>query len=211
MIPVSVSYSNILSRIQNTKDLASLEQLESLFSALIGVSATDCGYPENIEDVTADLDDSDFEQQLSEADIQEDSDDLEDDFDFEDDYEDSIRKTDLGRVITSMNDTRKNRNGDDLLRDELRDLIPLWRSGALKDGDGANRRFKSRAKGYDLYDSDDGFMVASSVGGKKNKKHHGGDFEVFMDINRYADVLDCTWYHPTSARCGGVLFYPQTF
>jgi hypothetical protein len=83
-----------------------------------------------------------------------------------------------------------NRRAVDLLRDELMDLMPLWRSGALQDGDGANRRFKSRAKGYDIYDSDDEFMVASSsTSGKKkknkNKKEpHGGSFETLMDINR---------------------------
>ncbi|KAK3814322.1 MAG: hypothetical protein J3Q66DRAFT_35707 [Benniella sp.] len=199
--------------VQNTKDMASLEQLESLIGALTGLGSVDYGYSKDLGDVACD--DSDLDDQLSEGDIQDDLGDLddieddlddldeddEDDFDFEDDYEDSIRKMDFGKVVTSMNDTRKNRKADDLLREELRDLMPLWRSGALQDGDGANRRFKSksRAKGYDLYDPDDGFMIPSSATRKKNKEPHGGSFQTLVNLNsqiedfvkdRNKDVLD---------------------
>ncbi|KAF9984763.1 hypothetical protein BGZ75_003693 [Mortierella antarctica] len=157
-------------------------QYASLLGALKGLHAGGPGHFKDIGGINAD--DSDYEQQASEDKSQ----DEEDEFDFELDYEDGIRKLDFSKVSTSMNDKRKNRKADDLLREELQDLMPLWRSGALGDGDGANRRFKSRAKGYDMYDSDNEFIASSMTGGKKQKKNkkepHGGSFESLMDINR---------------------------
>lgn len=162
-------------------------QYASLLGALKGLHA---GGPGHFKDVGGlDADNSDYEQQASEDRSQ----DEEDEFDFELDYEDGIRKLDFSKVSTSVNDKRKNRKVDDLLREELQDLMPLWRSGALGDGDGANRRFKSRAKGYDMYDSDNQFIASSMTGGKKQKKNkkepHGGSFESLMDINRYVFTL----------------------
>ncbi|KAF9961778.1 hypothetical protein BGZ72_002017 [Mortierella alpina] len=157
-------------------------QYASLLGALKGLHAGGPGHFKDAGGINAD--DSDYEQQVSEDRSQ----DEEDEFDFELDYEDGIRKLDFSKVSTSMNDKRKNRKADDLLREELQDLMPLWRSGALGDGDGANRRFKSRAKGYDMYDSDNEFIASSMTGGKKQKKNkkepHGGSFESLMDINR---------------------------
>ncbi|KAF9358788.1 hypothetical protein BGX26_000931 [Mortierella sp. AD094] len=171
--------------LQNTKDRESLNRLESLLVALKGLHTGGYGHSKNVGGIAPD--DSDYEQQVSEVNSEGDDFD-EDDFDFEEDYEDGIKKLDFRNVSASMNDTRKTRKADDLLRDELQDLMPLWRAGVLQDGDGANRRFKSRAKGYDFYDSDDGFMVASSAGGKKKNKNkkepHGGSFETLMSINK---------------------------
>jgi len=170
-----------------------LHQYASLLGALKGLHA---GGPGHFKDAGGiDADDSDYEQQASEDRSQ----DEEDEFDFELDYEDGIRKLDFSKVSTSMNDKRKNRKADDLLREELQDLMPLWRSGALGDGDGANRRFKSRAKGYDMYDSDNEFIASSMTGGKKQKKNkkepHGGSFESLMDINRYTLTPFITYEH----------------
>ncbi|KAF9116062.1 hypothetical protein BGX27_005091 [Mortierella sp. AM989] len=169
--------------LQNTNDPKSLHRLESLLVALKGLHTDGYGHSKSVGGVAPD--DSDYEQQVSEVNSEDDFDD--DDFDFEEDYEDGIKKLDFRNVSASMNDTRKNRKADDLLRNELQDLMPLWRSGALQDGDGANRRFKSRAKGYDLYDSEDGFMLPSSAGGKKKNKNkkepHGGSFDTLMSIN----------------------------
>ncbi|CAO3567596.1 unnamed protein product [Mortierella alpina] len=163
-------------------DDGGLHQYASLLGALKGLHAGGPGHFKDAGGINAD--DSDYEQQASEDRSQ----DEEDEFDFELDYEDGIRKLDFSKVSTSMNDKRKNRKADDLLREELQDLMPLWRSGALGDGDGANRRFKSRAKGYDMYDSDNEFIASSMTGGKKQKKNkkepHGGSFEGLMDINR---------------------------
>ncbi|KAF9994357.1 hypothetical protein BGZ79_000901 [Entomortierella chlamydospora] len=171
--------------LQNTKDYESLNRLESLLAALKGLHTEGYGQSKNVGGIAPD--DSDYEQQVSEANSEGDDFD-EDDFDFEEDYEDGIKKLDFRKVSASMNDKRKNRKADDLLRDELQDLMPLWQAGVLQDGDGANRRFKSRAKGYDIYDSDDGFMVASSAGGRKKNKNkkepHGGSFETLMSINK---------------------------
>ncbi|KAF8977533.1 hypothetical protein BGZ46_007325 [Entomortierella lignicola] len=166
--------------LQNTNDHESLNHLESLLSALKGLHTEGYEHPKGVKNAIPD--DSDYEQQASEDESED-----EVDFDFEEDYEDGIKKLDFRKVSASMNDKRKNRKADDLLRNELQDLMPLWRAGILQDGDGANRRFRSRAKGYDLYDSDDGFMVASSAGGKKKNKNkkepHGGSFETLMSIN----------------------------
>ncbi|KAF9203214.1 hypothetical protein BGZ49_006661 [Haplosporangium sp. Z 27] len=166
--------------LQNTNDHESLNHLESLLSALKGLHTEGYEHPKGVKNAIPD--DSDYEQQASEDESED-----EVDFDFEEDYEDGIKKLDFRKVSASMNDKRKNRKADDLLRNELQDLMPLWRAGILQDGDGANRRFKSRAKGYDLYDSDDEFMVASSAGGKKKNKNkkepHGGSFETLMSIN----------------------------
>ncbi|KAG0305239.1 hypothetical protein BGZ98_004436 [Dissophora globulifera] len=173
--------------VQNTKDAGSLNHLESLLGALKGLHGNGREHRKNLRGM--DLDNSDYEQQISDDSDQDDNDSDNDDFDFEEDYEDGVKKLDFRKVSISASDKRKTRRADDLLRDELLDLMPLWQSGVLRDGDGANRRFKSRAKGYDLYDSDDGFMVPSSAGGKKKNKNknkkepHGGSFDTLMDIN----------------------------
>lgn len=177
------------------------DQLDILLDSLKGLHNGGQGHSKSVGGKIAD--DSDYEQQLSELD----SDDYEEDeFDFEEDYDDGIKKLDFSKVKESVNDKRKNRKADDLLREELRDLMPLWRSGALEDGDGSYRPFKPRAKGYAVYDeSDEEFIMGTgSAGGKKkknkNKKEpHGGSFETLLDINRYEflvvsklthDVLD---------------------
>ncbi|KAF9191742.1 hypothetical protein BGZ51_006798 [Haplosporangium sp. Z 767] len=165
--------------LQNTMDPENEDHFDSLLGALNGLHAGGHGHSKDVGGL--DPDDSDYEQQASEDDSQD-----EDDYDFEQDYEDGIKKLDFRHVAASMNDKRKGRKVDDLLRDELEDLLPLWQSGALEEG--GNRRFKQRAKGYDIYDSDDEFMAGSSTGGKKRKKNkrepHGGSFESLFEINR---------------------------
>ncbi|KAK3822571.1 MAG: hypothetical protein J3R72DRAFT_459020 [Linnemannia gamsii] len=171
--------------LQNTMGSDNSDQFDSLLDSLKGLHTGGQGHSKSAGGKHAD--DSDYEQQASELD----SDDYEEDeFDFEEDYEDGIKKLDFSKVKESMNDKRKNRNADDLLREELRDLMPLWRSGALENGDGSFRPFKPRAKGYPVFDeSDEEFMMGGSVGGgkkkNKNKKEpHGGSFETLLDINR---------------------------
>ncbi|KAF9096165.1 hypothetical protein BGX23_011860 [Mortierella sp. AD031] len=171
--------------LQNTMGSDNSDQFDSLLDSLNGLHNGGQGHSKSVGGKHAD--DSDYEQQVSEID----SDDYEEDeFDFEEDYEDGIKKLDFSKVKASMNDKRKNRAADDLLREELRDLMPLWRSGALENGDGSHRPFKARAKGYAFYDSDDEFLTGAGGGGgggknKKNKKEpHGGSFETLMDINR---------------------------
>ncbi|KAG0250608.1 hypothetical protein BG011_008209 [Mortierella polycephala] len=165
--------------LQNTMGLENEDRFDSLLGALKGLHAGGHGHSKDVGGL--DPDDSDYEQQASEDDSQD-----EDDYDFEQDYEDDIKKLDFRHVAASMNDKRKSRKTDDLLRDELEDLLPLWRSGALEEG--GNRRVKQRAKGYDMYDSDDEFMASSSTGGKKRNKNkgeaHGGSFESLFEINR---------------------------
>ncbi|ORZ04044.1 hypothetical protein BCR41DRAFT_206667 [Lobosporangium transversale] len=186
--------------IKNTKDAESLGQLESLLGALKGLHTGRNGHSKDIGGLEPD--DSDYEQQVSggfdtEQDDDCDFDEDELDYDFEQDYEDNIRTTkklDFRKGgVSIMSDKRQRRKVDDLLRDELENILPLWRSGAIQDGDGASRRFASRAKGYDIYDSDDDFLLASSVAGGKQKKKknsnkkkepHGGSFETLMDLNR---------------------------
>ncbi|KAG0371151.1 hypothetical protein BGX24_001822, partial [Mortierella sp. AD032] len=170
--------------LQNTMGSDNSDQFDSLLDSLKGLHTGGQGHSKSAGGKHAD--DSDYEQQASELD----SDDYEEDeFDFEEDYEDGIKKLDFSKVKESMNDKRKNRKADDLLREELRDLMPLWRSGALENGDGSFRPFKPRAKGYVFDESDEEFMMGGSVGGgKKNNKNkkepHGGSFETLLDINR---------------------------
>ncbi|KAI1301117.1 hypothetical protein EDD11_005807 [Mortierella claussenii] len=172
----------------DTCDAKSLDQLESLLGALKGLHTSSIGHSKSVGGI--DPDDSDYEQQASELDSDEEDDYEKDDYDFEEDYEDGIKKLDFSKVTTSVNDKRKNRKVDDLLRDELQNLLPLWQAGALQDGDGGNRRFKSRAKGYEFYDSDDDFITGGKKknnGKNKNKNRdetHGGSFESLVDINR---------------------------
>jgi hypothetical protein len=168
------------------------EQFDTLLDSLKGLHNGGQGHSKSVGGKLAD--DSDYEQQLSELD----SDDYEEDeFDFEEDYDDGIKKLDFSKVKESANDRRKNRKADDLLREELRDLMPLWRSGALEDGDGSYRPFKPRAKGYAVYDdSDEEFIMGGGGAGGKKKKNknkkepHGGSFETLLDINRY-EYFDC--------------------
>ncbi|KAF9929466.1 hypothetical protein FBU30_001539 [Linnemannia zychae] len=167
--------------IQNTMSSEDSDQLEDILDSLQGLHNGGQGHSKSVGGIRAD--DSDYEQPVSELDSDE------DEFDFEEEYEDGIKKLNFGKIKESMNDKRKNRKADDLLRDELRDLLPLWRSGALEDGEGSFRPFKPRAKGYAVYDeSDEEFMKGSSGGKggkkKKNKKEpHGGSFETLLDIN----------------------------
>ncbi|KAG0057630.1 hypothetical protein BGZ83_007003 [Gryganskiella cystojenkinii] len=171
--------------LQNTMDPDNPDGLSSLLGALKGLHSGGMGHSNNIGGENADS--SDYEQDGSEDDS--------DDFDFEEDYTDGYKKKlDFTRV--GMKDKRKNRKADDLLREELEDLMPLWRSGALEDGDvqpigGKNKA--RRAKSYDTYvldESDEDFLngVAGRAGTKKNKKNkkepHGGSFESLMEINR---------------------------
>lgn len=172
--------------LQNCMGSDNSEQFDTLLDSLKGLHNGGQGHSKSVGGKRAD--DSDYEQQLSELD----SDDYEEDeFDFEEDYDDGIKKLDFSKVKESVNDKRKNRKADDLLREELRDLMPLWRSGALEDGDGSYRPFKPRAKGYAVYDdSDEEFMMGGGGGGGKKKKNknkkepHGGSFETLLDINR---------------------------
>lgn len=170
------------------------DQFDTLLDSLKGLHNGGQGHSKSVGGKLADG--SDYEQQLSELD----SDDYEEDeFDFEEDYDDGIKKLDFSKVKESANDKRKNRKADGLLREELRDLMPLWRSGALEDGDGSYRPFKPRAKGYAVYDdSDEEFMMGGGGGGKKkknkNKKEpHGGSFETLLDINRYVGSMIFPW------------------
>lgn len=172
--------------LQNCMGSDNSDQFDTLLDSLKGLHNGGQGHSKLAGGKLAD--DSDYEQQLSELD----SDDYEEDeFDFEEDYDDGIKKLDFSKVKESVNDKRKNRKADDLLREELRDLMPLWRSGALEDGDGSYRPFKPRAKGYAVYDdSDEEFMMGGGGGGGKKKKNknkkepHGGSFETLLDINR---------------------------
>jgi len=157
----------------------------SLIGALKGLHSGGMGHSSNLGGQNAD--DSDYEQEGSEDDS--------DDFDFEEDYNDGYKKLNFSKVSASVNDKRKNRKADDLLREELQDLIPLWRSGALEEGEGLprNNNKARRAKGYDTYvldESDEEFLAGVSGRGNKkknkNKKEpHGGSFESLMEINRY--------------------------
>lgn len=190
------------------------EQFDTLLDSLKGLHNGGQGHSKSVGGKRAD--DSDYEQQLSELD----SDDYEEDeFDFEEDYDDGIKKLDFSKVKESVNDKRKNRKADDLLREELRDLMPLWRSGALEDGDGSYRPFKPRAKGYAVYDdSDEEFMMGGGGGGGKKKKNknkkepHGGSFDTLLDINRY--VVECYFF---GRMCGSkghrtyTFFWPLSF
>lgn len=157
---------------------------DSLLGTLKGLHSGGMGHSSNLGGENADG--SDYEQEGSEDDS--------DDFDFEEDYNDGYKKLNFSKVATSIKDKRKNRRADDLLREELEDLMPLWRSGALEDGDGQPKNNGSkarRAKGYDTYvldESDEEFLAGVSGRGNKKKKNkkepHGGSFESLMDINR---------------------------
>ncbi|KFH65581.1 hypothetical protein MVEG_09057 [Podila verticillata NRRL 6337] len=181
--------------LQNTMD-GDPKQFETLLGALKALHAGH-GHSKNLRGKNAD--DFDFEQPGSEDDSQDNDDDEdEDEFDFEEDYRDGgVKKLDFRKVSARARDTRKNRQVDDLLREALdeeeENLLPLWRSGAIGDGDGSNRRFKGRAKGYDFYDSDEEFKRggANSPGSKKKNKSNfnknnqlDGDFLSLLDINR---------------------------
>ncbi|KAG0333884.1 hypothetical protein BG000_008801 [Podila horticola] len=185
--------------LQNTMDAGDSKKFETLLGALKGLHAGH-GHSKNLRGKNADY--SDFEQPGFEDDSQDsdDDDEDEDEFDFEEDYRDGgVKKLDFRKVSERAQDTRKNRKVDDLLREALEEeeeenLLPLWRAGAIGDGDGSNRRFKGRAKGYAFYDSDEEFKRggANSPGSKKKKnksnfnKHNqvDGDFQSLLDINR---------------------------
>ncbi|KAF9299298.1 hypothetical protein BGZ74_008981 [Mortierella antarctica] len=185
--------------LQNTMDAGDPKKFETLLGALKGLHAGH-GHSKNLRGKNADY--FDFEQPGSEDDSQDnddDDDEDEDEFDFEEDYRDGgAKKLDFRKVSDRARDTRKNRKVDDLLREALEEeeenLLPLWRAGAIGDGDGSNRRFKGRAKGYVVYDSDEEFKRggANSPGSKKKKNKSNfnknnqmdGDFLSLLDINR---------------------------
>ncbi|KAG0335177.1 hypothetical protein BG004_000109 [Podila humilis] len=136
----------------------------------------------------------------------EDEDDEHDDFDFEADYKDnSVMKLDFRNVSSKAQDKRKTRKVDDLLRQALDEeeedinLLPLWRSGIIGNGDGSNRQIRSsRAKGYDLYEEDDSDEEFRRGGKMKNKNKKNknknkqnqldGDFQSLLDINRSQSI-----------------------
>ncbi|KAF9583531.1 squalene synthetase-like protein, partial [Lunasporangiospora selenospora] len=182
--------------LENTTDDPA--QVESLIGALMSLHS---GHGHSKDVGGLDPDSSDIEEPLSEDDSQDndsldssDEDPVEDDYDFEQDYDDGFRKTRLGNAVTAAasgknnSQKKKSRRADELLEEELKSLLPLWQSGAMVDGEGANSRFKPRARGYDVYyDSDETFNGSNQGHGKRKKgkkEPHGGSFDTLVDINR---------------------------